>query len=73
MTAYGRRGSTRRGGRVSDVRSEVTDDPELRQFAEQLWATEEYQSWRDRALHAVADGTIHTEPSLHGSKTPPEA
>ena len=41
-----------------------TDDHELRRFAQTLWASDDYRSWREQALHAVADGSIYDEPPL---------
>ncbi len=42
------------------------NDPELRDYAHQLWASPDYRSWRERVRQAVADGTIYDEPPLNG-------
>lgn len=45
------------------------EDRELRQFAQQVWATDEYRAWHDSVARAVADGTIYQEPALDGSSS----
>jgi len=56
---------------VSDViQVQPNDDQEVRQFAQTLWSSDNYRTWRTNALQAVADGTIYSEPPLGG---PPHA
>jgi hypothetical protein len=41
-------------------------DSALRVYAQNLWASDEYQAWKARVREAVADGTIYDEPPLNG-------
>jgi hypothetical protein len=52
---------------VSDVSRVQSEDAQLREYAERLWASDDYRAWREHVRRAVADGTIYDEPPLNGA------